>query len=103
MHKQNLVVSDASPLIQLAIAGHLSLLPKIYRVAITEQVFEETQYYRDLPDAIEIARATKSWLAVRPVRNPQKVRRLRREKKIDPARSTINEELFLQICTMRTY
>lgn len=69
-------MSDASPLVQLAISGYLYILPKLYNVAIPEGVFEETQHYDDLPDAIEIAKATLSWLAVKPVKNRAKLRRL---------------------------
>jgi predicted nucleic acid-binding protein len=60
--KRKLVVSDAGPLIQLATAHHLRILPRLYNVVIPEEVFEETQYYSDLPDAMEIAKATRSWL-----------------------------------------
>ena len=41
--------------LQLAIAGHLYILPRLYDVVIPEEVFEETQYYSDLPGALEIA------------------------------------------------
>ncbi|MDE1831930.1 MAG: hypothetical protein KGI02_06100 [Thaumarchaeota archaeon] len=80
--KPIVIISDASPLIQLAISNHLNMLSKLYTVIIPEQVFEETQHYQDLPDAIEIAKATKSWLAVKPVRNKSEVRRLTRKQKI---------------------
>lgn len=60
MNKDKLVVSDAGPVIQLAISDHLNILPKLYTIVIPEEVFEETQHYDDLPDAIEIAKATKS-------------------------------------------
>lgn len=69
-------MSDASPLVQLAIADYLYILPKVYRVVIPEEVFEETQHYSDLPDAIEIAKATRSWLSVKPVKGKMKLRRL---------------------------
>ncbi len=82
MNKDTLVVSDAGPLIQLAISDHLSLLPKLYSILIPEAVFEETQHYDDLPDAIEIAKATKSWLAVKEVRNRSEVRRLIKNRKL---------------------
>ncbi len=71
--KKELVVSDANPLVQLASSGFLYILPKTYRVVIPEEVFEETQYYDDLPDAIEIAKATRSWLTVKPVRDKKQL------------------------------
>jgi predicted nucleic acid-binding protein len=43
---------------------------------------EETQYYYDLPDAIEIAKATSSWLTVKGVGNRSEVRRLTRNQKL---------------------
>ena len=82
MNKDTLVVSDAGPLIQLAISDHLSLLPKLYSILIPEAVFVETQHYDDLPDAIEIAKPTKSWLAVKEVRNRSEVRRLIKNRKL---------------------
>lgn len=82
MNKDKLVVSDAGPLIQLALSDHLNILPKIYTIVIPEAVFEETQYYDDLPDAIEIAKATKAWLTVKQVRNRSEVRRLTRNRKL---------------------
>jgi predicted nucleic acid-binding protein len=80
--KKELVVSDASPLVQLAISDYLYVLPKLYHVVIPEEVFEETQHYDDLPDAIEIAKATKSWLVVKPVKDKGKLRRLTAETKL---------------------
>lgn len=70
------MVSDASPLIQLAVCGYLYILPRTYDIVIPEEVFEETQFYDDLPDAIEIAKATRSWLSVKTVRNKTKLRQL---------------------------
>ncbi len=74
--KRKLVVSDASPLIQLSISDYLYILPRLYDVVIPEEVFEETQYYSDLPDAIEIAKAVRSWLRVYEVKNKPEIRRL---------------------------
>jgi predicted nucleic acid-binding protein len=71
-----LVVSDAGPLIQLPISNNLNMLPKLYTIVVPQAVFEETQYYDDLPDAIAIAKATTSWLTVQRVRNRSDVRRL---------------------------
>lgn len=73
-------MSDAGPLIQLAISDHLYILPRLYNVVIPEEVFEETQYYRDLPDAIEIAKATRSWLKVKIVKNRAELKRLQEQK-----------------------
>ena len=63
--KKKIVVSDAAPLIQLALSHHLDLLPRLYDVIIPEEVFDETQHYRELPDAMEIAKAVGKWLVVR--------------------------------------
>jgi predicted nucleic acid-binding protein len=76
------IISDAGPLIQFAILDYLNLLPKLYTVIIPKQVFEETQYYKDLPDAIEIAKAAKSWLIVKPVKKRSEVSRLMRKQKL---------------------
>jgi len=73
-------VSDAGPLIQLAISDHLYILPRLYNVVIPEEVFEETQYYSDLPDAIEIAKATRSWLKVKKVKSGREVKHLLEQK-----------------------
>ncbi|MGI0046886.1 MAG: hypothetical protein ACREBB_06840 [Nitrosotalea sp.] len=80
--KSVVIVSDAGPLIQLAMLDNLSLLSKLYTVIIPQQVFEETQYYKDLPDAIEIAKAVKSWLIVKPVKKRSKVRSLMKRQKL---------------------
>lgn len=69
-------MSDAAPLIQLALSHHLELLPRLYDVVVPEEVFEETQHYRELPDAMEIARAAGKWLEVRAVRDRKQVKRL---------------------------
>ncbi len=81
MNKDKLVVSDAGPLIQLALSDHLHILPEIYTIVIPEAVFEETQHYDALPDAIEIAKATKSWLTVKQVRNRLEVKTINKESK----------------------
>ena len=78
--KRKIVVSDAGPLIQLALSDHLYILPRLYDVVIPEEVFEETQYYSDLPDAIEIAKATRSWLKVKTVKNKNDVKHLLSQK-----------------------
>ena len=74
--KKKIVVSDAAPLIQLALVHRLELLPRLYDVVIPEEVFDETQHYRELPDAIEIAKAAGKWLVVRAVKNRKQVNRL---------------------------
>jgi len=71
--KKKIVVSDAAPLIQLALSHHLDLLPRLYDVIIPEEVFDETQHYRELPDAMEIAKAVGKWLVVRTVKNRKQV------------------------------
>ncbi len=78
--KRKLVVSDAGPLIQLAVSDHLYILPRLYDVVIPEEVFEETQYYGDLPDAIEIAKAATSWLKVKSVKNKMDLKHLQKQK-----------------------
>lgn len=75
-------MSDASPPVQLAISDYLYILPKVYRVVIPEKVFEETQHYDDLPDAIEIAKAAKSWLVVKTVKDKMKLRHLTTKMKL---------------------
>jgi predicted nucleic acid-binding protein len=54
-NKKRIVVSDAARLIQLSLAHHLELLPRLHDVLIPQGVFEETQHYQELPGAIEIA------------------------------------------------
>jgi len=74
--KKKIAVSDASPLIQLTLSHHLELLPQLYDVVVPEEVFEETQHYRELPDAMEIAKAAGKWLVVRAVKSRRQVNRL---------------------------
>ncbi len=61
---RKLVVSDASPLIQLTLAGYLWLLPKLYETIIPTAVLNEVRFYENLPDAVEIVTATRTWLRV---------------------------------------
>ncbi len=77
---KQVVVSDAAPLIQLSLARHLNLLPRLYDVIVPEKVFEETQRYPELPDAIDIAKAAGKWLSVRAVGDKKEVARLREQK-----------------------
>ena len=69
-------MSDAAPLIQLALVHNLEVLHRLYDVVIPEQVFRETQYYGDMPDAIEIAKVVNKWLEVRDVKDVKRVNRL---------------------------
>ena len=62
-------MSDAAPLIHLSLAHRLELLPQLHDD-------EETQHYRELPDAIEIAKVAGKWLSVRTVKNRKEVGRL---------------------------
>ena len=70
--RRKLVVSDAALLIQLALSHNLDVLPSLYNVIIPKGVFDETQHYSELPDAIEIARAAGKWLAVMTVQNKKR-------------------------------
>ena len=72
-------MSDAAPLIPLALSRFLDLLPRVYEVTIPEEVFLETQHYRELPDAMEIAKAVGKWLVVRAVKDRRQVRYLVRQ------------------------
>lgn len=80
MTRKKIVVSDAAPLIQLALSDHLELLPRLYDVVIPQEVFDETQYYRELPDAMEIAKAVGKWLAVKRIKNRKRVQLLLEQK-----------------------
>ena len=62
MHK--IIVSDASPLIQITLAGYLWLLSKLYETVIPISALKEVQFYDNLPDAVEIVAATRIWLKV---------------------------------------
>jgi len=78
--KKKIVVSDAAPLIQLTLVHSLELLPRLYDVIIPEEVFDESQHYRELPDAMEIAKAVGKWLVVKTVKNRKEVNRLVEQK-----------------------
>lgn len=75
---RKIVVSDASPLIQITIAGYLWVLPKIYEPIIPVAVLNEVRFYDNLPDAVEIARAAQTWLRVYRVEIRDRVDDLRR-------------------------
>jgi len=74
---RKLIVSDASPLIQITLAGYLWLLPKLYEPIIPAAVLNEVRFYENLPDAVEIVAATRTWLKVFRVERIERVRELR--------------------------
>lgn len=49
-------------------------------MVVPEGVFEETQHYRDLPDAMEIERASMAWLKVVAVQNKKEVKLFMKQK-----------------------
>ncbi|MGA7234835.1 MAG: DUF3368 domain-containing protein [Bryobacteraceae bacterium] len=73
-----IVVSDTSPILNLARIGRLELLPLLYReVAIPSAVYEElTISKRDLPPAVNLASAP--WLVVAAAQDQKRVRELRK-------------------------
>lgn len=80
-----IVVSDTSPIINLAMIGRLSLLPAVFnRVIIPQKVFEEiVSQGTGLPGALEIS--TANWVDVLTCKDFQKVQAL--EDEIDPGES----------------
>jgi predicted nucleic acid-binding protein len=74
-----IVVSDASPLISLAVTGHLELLKHLYeRLLIPEAVYQElTDSNAELPGAAEVQ--TLEWIVSQPVQNEMVVRALQGE------------------------
>ena len=77
-----LVVSDTSPLINLAIIGNLELLPRLFtKIVIPQTVFAEiTIQGADMPGADEIREAT--WIEVTDGKNKALFMALR--KIVDP-------------------
>jgi predicted nucleic acid-binding protein len=77
-----IVVSDTSPILNLARIGRLQLLPLLYRqVLIPSAVFAElSASKRDLPPGIDFA--SESWLIVAAANDQHRVRELR--KNLDP-------------------
>ena len=73
------VVSDASPLINLARIGHLSLLARLFaRLCIPQAVYDEVVVQGSgQPGAAEVAGS--DWITVQAVTNPPLVRVLRQE------------------------
>lgn len=74
-----IVVSDTSPVLNLARIGRLELLPLLYgEVLIPSAVYEElTTSKRELPPAIDLA--AQPWLIVATARNQNRVRELRED------------------------
>jgi predicted nucleic acid-binding protein len=77
-----IVVSDTSPVLNLARIGRLELLPLLYKqVLIPSAVFEELRASkRDLPPAIDLG--SEPWLIVASANNQQRVQELRGD--LDP-------------------
>ena len=77
-----IVVSDTSPVLNLARIGRLGLLPLLYeRVLIPSAVFEElTASKSDLPPAIDLG--SEPWLIVASANDRQRVQELRGD--LDP-------------------
>jgi predicted nucleic acid-binding protein len=77
-----IVVSDTSPVLNLARIGRLNLLPSLYKqVLIPSKVFEElSASKRELPPAIDLA--AEPWLIVASATNQQRVQELCAE--LDP-------------------
>jgi predicted nucleic acid-binding protein len=77
-----IVVSDTSPVLNLARIGRLELLPSLYhQVLIPSAVFEElTASKTELPPAIDFA--SLPWLIVATAKDQNRVRKLRED--LDP-------------------
>ena len=77
-----IVVSDTSPVLNLARIGRLELLPLLYHeVLIPSAVYQElTAYKRDLPAMIDLASAP--WLIVAAAEDQNRVQELRGD--LDP-------------------
>lgn len=74
---RKIVVSDASPLIQITVAGYLWILPRLYQLSIPTSVLDEVRFYENLPDAVEIVAATRTWLRDFRVERAERVSDLR--------------------------
>jgi predicted nucleic acid-binding protein len=74
-----IVVSDTSPVLNLARIGRLELLPLLYRqVLIPSTVYEElTAYRNDLTPAIDLSSVP--WLTVAAAENQNRVQELRED------------------------
>ena len=77
-----IVVSDTSPILNLARIGRLDLLPALYQqVIIPEAVYAElTVSKRDLPPAIDLA--SEPWLTIAVPKDKARVQKLRED--LDP-------------------
>ena len=77
-----IVVSDTSPVLNLARIGRLELLPLLYRqVLIPSAVYQElTRSKKDLPPAIDLA--SLPWLKVATAKDQNRVQELRED--LDP-------------------
>jgi len=77
-----IVISDASPLINLAIIGRLEILPALFgQVIVPKKVFDEVVIQgADMPGAEEVRRA--AWIVVKACSNQSLVQSLQQQ--IDP-------------------
>lgn len=77
-----IVVSDTSPILNLARIGRLELLPALYQQVIIPQAVhaELIASKRDLPSAVDLA--SEAWLTVAAPKNQAKVQELRED--LDP-------------------
>jgi hypothetical protein len=64
-----MIVADATPLLHLARAGHLDLLPKLYeRVVVPTSVWEEATGQEEPRSEAQVLReASQAWLEIRPL------------------------------------
>lgn len=76
-----LVVSDTSPILNLAVIGHLDLLRRQFGdVVLPPAVLEELKVDADYPGTVEIRQALEEgWLRMVELQNDQMTRALRRE------------------------
>jgi predicted nucleic acid-binding protein len=84
-----IVVSDTSPVLNLARIGRLELLPLLYeQVLIPSAVFEElTASERDLPPAIDLA--SEPWLMVASAKDQTRVKELRKHLDVGEAEAIV--------------
>lgn len=82
-----IVISDTSPITNLAAIQQLHLLAQLYnRVIIPEAVYRElTEIDPPVPGTLEVQAA--AWIEVRQVENRNAVERLEREVRLDPGES----------------
>ncbi len=84
-----IVVSDTSPILNLARIGRLQLLPSLYRqVLIPSAVYEElTASKGDLSPSIDLA--SESWLIVASAKDQKRVQELREDLDIGEAEAIV--------------